>query len=82
MSNCGNCKYWKKPENDYGEVPGTGRCMKVVQYWNAAQWSEDYENRVLRPEYEKELAFVQDGSDYCAELKTFANFGCVQYEQE
>lgn len=83
MENCGSCKYWKKPENGYGEIPGTGKCTRVVQYWSAAQWSDDAdcEHRTLRPEYQGKLAFVQDGSDYYAELKTFADFGCVQYEQ-
>ena len=80
MERCKNCKYWEKPESDYGEVPGTGKCNAVLQFWNATQWTDDYDKRTLKPEAIGRLAFVKDGSDYYAELKTMPDFGCVQYE--
>jgi len=81
MGKCKTCKHWVKPESDYGEVPGTGNCKAVVQFWNATEWNApDYEERTLKPEYSTTLAFVQDGSDYYAELKTLPDFGCVQHE--
>ncbi len=80
MQRCKTCKHWEKPERDHGEVPGTGRCRAVVMFWNATEWTVDYDKRTLKPEYAGKLAFVQDGSDYMAELKTLPAFGCVQHE--
>jgi hypothetical protein len=80
MERCKTCKHWAKPESDYGEVPGTGTCVAVIQFWSATKWSDDYDKRTLRPEAVGKLAFVQDGSDYHAELKTLSDFGCVQHE--
>ena len=81
MEKCESCKFWQSPESEYGEIPGVGRCMAVVEFWDASQWDEstDIYKRVLKPEFEKTLAFVQDGSDYHAELKTLPNFGCVMH---
>ena len=80
MERCKTCKHWEKPENDYGEVPGTGKCKVVLQFWNATEWTDDYDKRTLKPEYVGRLAFVQDSSNYYAELKTLPDFGCVQHE--
>ncbi len=80
MERCKTCKHWDKPNNNRGEVPGTGKCNIVVQFWDATEWSENSEYRMLKPEYVGRLAFVQDGSDYHAELKTLPDFGCVQHE--
>mgnify|MGYP001350270383 CR=1 FL=1 len=80
MNTCKTCKHWEKPESDYGEVPGTGKCKAVVQFWKATEWNDDYDKRSLKTEYATKLAFVQDGSDYYAELKTLPDFGCVQHE--
>ena len=80
MKQCKTCKHWSQPDNDYGEVPGAGNCKAVIQFWNATEWTGDYAKRTLKPEYVGKLAFVQDGSDYYAELKTLPDFGCVQHE--
>lgn len=80
MERCKTCKHWQKPETDYGEVPGTGACKAVPQFWDVTEWSEDFDKRTLKPEYAGRLAFVQDGSDYHAVLKTLPDFGCVQHE--
>lgn len=80
MERCKTCKHWEKPESDHGEVPGTGKCKAVVQFWDATEWDDDYEKRTLKQKYAGRRAFVQDGSDYYAELKTLSDFGCVQHE--
>lgn len=80
MERCKTCKHWEKPKSDYGEVPGTGKCKAVVQFWNATEWNEDCDERSIKSEYAGRFAFVQDGSDYYAELKTLPDFGCVQHE--
>ena len=82
MERCKTCKHWEKPEGNYGEVPGTGKCKAAVQFWDSTEWVPDggYGERKLKPEYEGRLAFVQDGSDYYAVLKTMPDFGCVQHE--
>ena len=80
MERCKTCKHWQAPEGEYGEVPGTGKCGAVVMFWDATEWSEDYDHRTLKPEYKNKLAFAQDGSDYYAALKTMPDFGCVQHE--
>jgi hypothetical protein len=83
MKHCKTCLHWEKPKNDYGEVPGTGKCLAVVQFWTATEWAdEDYANRKLKPEVVGKLAFVRDGSDYYAELNTLPEFGCVQHEKK
>jgi hypothetical protein len=79
VERCKTCKHWEKPESDYVEFPGTGKCKAVLQFWNATEWI-DYDKRMLKTEHAGKLAFVQDGSDYYAELKTLQDFGCVQHE--
>lgn len=80
MKRCKTCKHWEKPESYYGEVPGTGNCKAVVQFWDCTEWKADGNFRGLKNECANKLAFVQDGSDYYAELKTLPDFGCVQHE--
>ena len=79
---CGTCKFWERSENQYGEIPGVGKCSAVVQFWDATQWEKKSNGRVLKKEYVGKLAFVEDGSDYYAALKTFDKFGCVQHEKK
>lgn len=76
---CKTCKHWEKPESDYGELPGSGRCNAVVEFWNATEWVGGSDTRSLKPEYAAKLAFVKDKHSVCAELKTLSEFGCVQY---
>lgn len=80
MNRCNTCKHWQRPENDYGEIPGTGKCNAVVEFWVAAEWDENYEKRDLKPEYANKLAFVKDSSSHFAEMTTSPMFGCVQHE--
>jgi len=80
---CGKCKYWnKKTDGYYPNNFNLGKCTKVMLFWDATEWEKpDYERRVLTKEVKDNKAFVQDGSDYKAELITLSNFGCVQFEQ-
>jgi hypothetical protein len=80
MKRCKTCKHWDVPESEYGEVPGTGTCKAVPQFWAVTEWTDDHEKRTLKPEFVGRLAFVQDCSDYYAEFKTLPDFGCVQHE--
>ncbi len=79
MKACRSCKHWNPPETLGGAIPELGRCMAVVQYWDATEWDDDG-IRSLKQEYVGRLAFVSDGSDYYAELNTLPDFGCLQHE--
>jgi hypothetical protein len=79
MKFCETCKSWEKPTSEFGEIPGSGICRRIPQYWDATQWTADGESRVLKERYAGNLAFVKDGSDYRAELKTLPKFGCVEH---
>lgn len=81
MNRCKNCKHWDAAIKEPDDLPNIGICRAVSQYWDATKWADDYESRVLKPEYENKLAFAQDGSDYRADLITLPEFGCVQFEQ-
>lgn len=80
VNRCKTCKFWDPPISDnYGEVPGVGRCSKVVQFWDATEWDDEGYGRRLKPEFSDALAFVQDGSDFRADLYTHPAFGCIQH---
>ena len=80
METCKTCRNWEPPENDsFGDVPGVGRCGAVPHYWDAGDWDDMGERRILKPEYKDVLAFAQDASDYRASLMTMPNFGCVMH---
>lgn len=82
MNKCKTCKFWQEPENGYGEIPGVGKCSAVVQFWDATEWNKNSSTRVINEKYSGKLAFVEDGSDYYAALKTFPDFGCIQHEEK
>ena len=77
---CADCKHWDA-DNGYHHVEG-GRisvCNKMPLFWNSTDWVDG--GRALLPGYEKQLAFVQDGSDYNAILLTKADFFCAHFEE-
>lgn len=77
---CVNCKFWgKADEYETGHSQGLGRCEYMPMLWNATEWRENEEGRVFKDRYKDTLAFVQDGSDYSANLYTRPDFGCVAY---
>ena len=81
MNKCVDCKHWdKNTDSDYPDNFDFGKCRNVVMFWDATEWEEpDYERRVLTKDAEGKKAFVQDGSDYRAELITLKDFGCNDF---
>jgi|GEM_PF-4606909 len=62
-------------------MPGIGICSAALTYWDATDWGADGMARALKPQHKDKKAFVQDGSDYMATLKTLPDFGCVMHAQ-
>ena len=83
--NCGKCKFWMKEDGGYYPSSfGLGKCGRVKLFWECTEWGympNDNYGRVLTDDAKDYKAFVQDGSDYRAELITLSDFGCVQFEE-
>ena len=81
MNNCKTCKHWQK-RNEYetGHSQGFGKCAAALMLLDCTEWRDDVDERVFKKEYEGHKAFVQDGSDYRADLLTMPDFGCVLHE--
>ena len=83
---CKTCEFWKDTDGDYpkGSIE-LGKCKRVKMFWDCTEWEDIPDHwecrRVLTEEAKDELAFVQDGSDYSAELITRPDFGCVQWKE-
>lgn len=88
MSNCGNCKHWeKRAQYEAGHNLGLGKCRAALQLFDATEWSEDeaddadyFVGRVIKPEFRGRRFFVQDASDYRADLLTLPTFSCIEHE--
>lgn len=77
MGNCKTCKHWGEIQaHKSGLMSQVAECEKIPMYWEATDW-DDNGKRIFKDD---SLAFVQDGSDYCAYLLTKENFGCAMYE--
>lgn len=75
---CKDCKYWELI-SDYASVNSeVKKCKRMKMFWDCTDWDDDCEKRIFTDD---SLAFVQDGSDYYAELLTKADFGCVMWEE-
>ena len=77
---CKNCKFWKIDDDQ--EVDGVHRCGAVIQLWGASEWDEEYDHRQIKKEFKSKKSFVQDGSDYKADLMTTENFGCNEFVEK
>lgn len=87
IGNCGTCKFWTKAvEGKAGWKMGMGQCTNVPKYYDVGQdtdsddpvdWGEY--SYVLKPEFVDVKAVALDGSGYCAELLTTADFGCSSF---
>jgi hypothetical protein len=87
---CDGCRHWSRDDDD-GRRAGDMKvrlCSKAPQWWDATEWTDepDPENkfdnlRRVLPEHEGTKMFVQDGSDYRAELFTTADFFCAHFEE-
>ena len=78
--NCGNCKHWSFGEDRNWLTEGaTGikKCQRIPMFWNATDWDRGANKRIFIVESK---AFVQDGSDYRAELLTKPDFYCNMWE--
>ena len=78
MKRCDTCQHWQRNEHGTGSDFALGRCKAAPMFWDATAWDEEG-NRVLIQKYADTKAFVQDGSDYSAELLTKPDFGCVMH---
>lgn len=77
MSNrCDRCRHWDAGSYEKNGI--AGRCGRPSMFWDATFWSDG--KRVLSPEHANDLMFVQDASDYRAELWTRPAFFCAAYE--
>ena len=80
---CKDCKYWSKTH--HSEVYDIHKCDKALMLWDSTKWAEDDEtgefSRVYIEEAKDNLMFVQDASDYRANLFTKADFFCAHGEK-
>lgn len=84
---CGNCKFWDKSEHLTIKEGEIGLCKRINMFWDSTKWDkkdneEDEYIRSLAEECKNDKAFVQDGSDYKAELLSLKDFGCNQFEEK
>ena len=87
MSHCKNCKYWEEAIWNSDRTKELNLCAYPKQLWDSTEWSKLEETdefgrkniRTILPSRKDVLAFVQDGSDYKANLFTRAEFGCVAF---
>lgn len=87
---CKDCKHWREGTTDTREsvrILGAGRCARVGQFWDSTEWERIPSKRdfgkdtyARKRKRTTDLAFVQDGSDYRADLITLPDFGCVMFE--
>lgn len=83
---CKDCKFWTlDTDKDYPKNIGVGKCKRVKLFWDCTEWHAMDDSmteaiQVLTEKAKDDKAFVQDGSDYRAELITTPDFGCVQFE--
>jgi hypothetical protein len=85
IARCGSCRFWERsgPDSPITRADGIGKCLAAVEYFEAADWDYDcdYDRHVLRPEYKRNILFVNDGEGYIAELLTMETFGCILHEE-
>ena len=90
MNHCKNCKYWEEEPWPSDKPKEVNRCAYPKQLWESTDWGEleeidefGRENiRTILSSRKNTLAFVQDGSDYKANLFTRAEFGCVAFMEK
>lgn len=81
MNTCKTCKYWE-PRREYenGHSLRLGKCLAAKMLFDATEWTKDSDGLVLKAEFKDRKFFVQDGSDYIADLLTLPTFGCIAHE--
>lgn len=87
---CDQCKFWKAlPEEWEPAAVGFGECERVRPRWvitdeasAGLEWDSDEEGAYMRSRRDAlrtARAYVQDGSEYRAELFTAPDFFCALY---
>lgn len=90
MKNCKSCCFWilDGKEDDRGiKYVGVGKCLRVKKLWQSTEFSHrekgcDYYVAKVSQKNNGDLAFVQDGEEYIADLYTKADFGCIQHKEK
>jgi hypothetical protein len=87
---CDHCQHWTpggEPDS-YRQYEGIGHCDKPIMLWDATEWVEregddghDY-YRVKTEAAGDTKMFVQDGSDYRANLFTASDFFCAHFVEK
>lgn len=88
MNTCNSCKYWGTGDDEDNKLKDRLKpCTKMRMFYDSTEWPADDEDReeyldtrVIKEEFKDNKAFVQDGSDYHAELLVMGDFGCVHHE--
>lgn len=92
MNSCKSCKHWATSSNErsWDQPTNFNKCHRIIARWKipipdpkdfdgGPYESEEYENAV-KESIVKASAYVEDGSDYTARLKTREDFGCTLWE--
>ena len=81
---CKDCRFWERDEDSNLDERqfNLRTCRRIKMFWHSTEWSREGEQRVIKEECRNEKAFLQDGSDYRADLLTMPDFGCVQFVQK
>jgi hypothetical protein len=87
---CDLCKHWKKDSEEWeANAVGFGECLGVRERWTiqdeaseGVEWDGEEEGAYMKRRREalkSARAYVQDGSEYHAELMTAPDFFCALY---
>lgn len=82
---CRICISWDtNDQHTVGGIPDLGTCTRAKMFWNSTVWVDDDRmiKRAFKPEAEGDLMFVQDGSDYSADLITRGSFHCASFAEK
>lgn len=84
--NCGNCKFWEKPDPEawYGIRRIVGHCQRIKMFDEATEFrpqdDDDTQSSVTHVMKDGEIAYVEDGSSYRADLYSLPEFFCNLWE--
>jgi hypothetical protein len=79
---CADCVFWERTDHPCDRTD-LGECSKAAVLWNATDWQENEDGetvRVILPQFESQMLFAQDGSDYSASVITRHDFFCAHFE--
>lgn len=89
---CDGCQHWKKAEEDWeAQAIGFGLCVAVKARWKITdkatigmEWDDEGSlfAKLRKDALRESRAYVQDGSEYRAELLTAPNFFCALYKSK